>query len=69
MTDIVRNEHGQFVKGNAPKHPRNSKGKFIHGHKAISNRDATTGRFIGRRLNCYEQTRIEVDKLLSKEAE
>jgi len=47
---------------------RDLKGRFIHGHSPIADRDLSTGRFISKNKTVetdeYIKTRIEVDRFL-----
>lgn len=47
---------------------RDLKGRFIHGHSPIADRDPATGRFITKKETVetdeYIRTRVEVDRFL-----
>jgi len=49
---------------------RDLKGRFIHGHSPIADRDLSTGRFISKNKTVetdeYIKTRLEVDRFLKE---
>ena len=49
---------------------RDSKGRFIHGHSPLTDRDPSTGRFISKNktkvMDDYTRARFEVDRFLKE---